>query len=1441
MLPDVRTPRPRPRLHVHVVALILLATAGMARGQVVLNEVLASNRLTNLDEDLDSSDWLELYNPGAAAVDLTGYSLTDDRGDLGRWVFPDATLAPDSYLLVWCSGKDRTAVPTERIVERNSPFPFTPTFISLDDEWRYLTGAPGAVGPSPDWVAPEFDDATWKRGKPGFGFGRDDEIQTELPEGLATIFVRRRFDYQPGARNLVLEIRYDDGFVAYLNGIRVASDKFPEDVDPVFTSEATGSHSARNVERVDLTPFLDLLQPGENVLAMVVLNSRPTSNDLLLFPELGTVPSVFHTNFKVSSSGDSVLLVNPAGSIVDEVDLPSQSADQSFARSPNGTGPFLYHLTPTPLARNEGPASDQPLFVADTRFSQDRGFYDAPIDVEIATATEGAVIRYTLDGSLPTESNGTVYEAPIRIEATTTLRARAFKPGHASSNADTQTYIFLRDVVLQSPNGRAPPGWPSRSVNGQVFNYGMDPNIVDREPWTSQLEAALTQIPSISLTTGLAHLVDPQTGIYVHAGSDGRVWERPTSIELINPDGTPGFQLDAGLRIRGGFSRGGFNPKHSFRLFFRSEYGKGKLRFPLFEDEGVDEFDSVDLRTAQNYAWSNDTFNDQLRNTFLRDVFTRDLQREQGRPYTRSRYYHLYLNGQYWGLYQTQERSEASYAESYFGPEKEDYDAIKASGGNVQATDGNMDAWNELMVLSRGGFASNESYFAVQGRNPDGTDNPELPVHVDTDSLIDFMLNVFFTGNRDMPVSLGGGGPNNFWTIRNRTDRKGWRWFAHDNEHNMLSATENKVNDDSALNNPKYVHQQLDANEEYRLRFADRAHRFLFNGGAGTTERAQALLQTRVDQIDMAIIAESARWGDQHNEPPLTKDTWAKEVDWLMNAFLGARRDVLLEQLRARNLYPPEDLAAPAFSQNGGIVPRGFNALPRIPGGVLYYTTDGTDPRLLGGEIAGSALTADSGEHATLLSEGASVRVHVPSSDALGLDWTETDFDDSGWLEGQAGVGFDRRSGYEEFIATDVEEMMYEVNASVYIRVAFDVDESSPLEFLTLRMRYDDGYVAYLNGVRVAERRVPEDLSWNSRSRGTHADSAAILFESVELGAPEEILRQGRNVLAIHGLNSRESDSDFLMEPMLTAVDPTGSGIVIERTTQLRTRTWVDGEWSALNEANFIVDGNIPFRVTEIMYHPPESPQASRYDREEFEFVEFQNIGAETLDLSEIRVSGGIEFDFASSDVETLAPGAHVILVENLAAFGTLHNTNALNIAGQYTGKLGNAGDRLIVEGFLGEPILDFEYDDEWHPETDGDGRSLVIVDRLAARESWSDGANWRASDRSGGSPGVDESDPGDPGGLQRVGDASQDGGLNLTDVVILLQVLFVERPESLPCGGASLDSDGNRTLFDFDGDASVRLNDAISILNHLFLDGAPPALGTDCVRIVDCPDVCVR
>ena len=379
----------------------------------------------------------------------------------------------------------------------------------------------------------------------GGGGGSAGAIATDISAGMrgvrASAYVRLPFSVSdPGALDsLSLSMRYNDGFVAYVNGTQVAARNAPGSL--AWNSSATAARDGADslvAEAINLTAAIPGLQAGGgNVLAIHGLNVSAADDSFLVLPEL---------------TGGGL----------------AAGAPVYF----DGATPGSINSTPSSLGK-----------VADTKFTPDRGFYPnaanpvLPLSVEIATLTEGAVIRYTTDGSEPSATNGTVYSGPITVNGTTTLRAIATKTGYDSTNIDTHTYLVVDDVITQSQS--APAGWPGGSVNGQVFDYGMDPDIVNSGNsaigGVAQVKSALTAIPTISIVTEQANLTSSGTGIYTHAGSRGFAWERASSAELLFPEGyvdpdgnTKGFQIDAGLRVRGGFSRSNSNPKHALRLFF---------------------------------------------------------------------------------------------------------------------------------------------------------------------------------------------------------------------------------------------------------------------------------------------------------------------------------------------------------------------------------------------------------------------------------------------------------------------------------------------------------------------------------------------------------------------------------------------------------------------------------------------------------------------------------------------------------------------------------------------------------------------------------------------------------------------------------------------------------------------------------------------------------
>ena len=981
-----------------MVALLAYGLACPCHGEVVISEFMAKNDETLIDGDGNYSDWIELYNMGTNSVDLTGWYLSDDTNDLARWAFPAAIITAGNHMIIFASGQETTgytdglgylhttfklsASGESVVLTRADATTVAHSFVDYpeqDDDISYgleqessysylvveeqdATALVGTYEPASDWNTLNFNDSSWLSGPTGVGYEKgppDSLVYTSMinldladymfvdgrpPTVYDSAYIRIAFTLADVSdiSQLALRMKYDDGFVAYINGTEVAAANAP--ASPTYDSSATADNNGLAYEDFVILNADVYLQAGDNVLAIHGLDYPVTP-----------MPGVVH---------DFFIMPELTGIVVGEI----------------RTNSAMYFSTPTPNAANVFGVLG---YVGDTTFTVDRGFYTNAFDVEIGCTTDGASIYYTVDGTTPATDNGTLYTGAVTIAETTVLRAGAFLTGYQPSDIDTQTYLFLDDIAVQSADASAlAPEWPSGPVNGQVFDYAMDPDVVNDPTYADQIEDALLDIPSISIVTDPDNLFDAGSGIYVNALNDGAAWERETSVELINPDGTDGFQINGGIRIRGGMSRMAANPKHSFRLFFRSEYGTARLKYELFGDEGADSFKRIDLRTGQNFSWHLGNGGDE--STWLYDIFVRDAHREMGQPYTRGRFYHLYLNGQYWGLYQTEERPDARFGESYHGDDSDDYDIVKSGDnqGLMEATDGMLDAYQDLWTEVNAGVVDNADYFAIQGMNDDGTENSSYTRWLDADNVIDYMLLVFYVGNRDSPLGPPheGSQPRNLFSLYNRTTPDGFKFVAHDAEHALgyhltaeggvdysitadrsASVAASSTLGTQAYFNPWWLHLQLMNNAEYKLRFADHVHRHLFNDGVLTAGNAAALLSARKEEMAMAIIAESARWGDYVTGTPQTKnDDWLPAVDdGILAGYLQAtpntRRDVVLGQLEAQGWYPT--LAAPELNQHGGSIASGFS-LSISGASTVYYTTDGSDPREIGGAVSGTAYSS---------------------------------------------------------------------------------------------------------------------------------------------------------------------------------------------------------------------------------------------------------------------------------------------------------------------------------------------------------------------------------------------------------------------------------------------------------------------------------------------------
>lgn len=826
--------------------------------------------------------------------------------------------------------------------------------IDSGTEYNYFLGTQSPSNNS-EWTQLTFDDSNWQKGQSPFwyGDGSGGTLINNMQNNYSTFYLRTNIDIDSisNLEDISFFINYDDGFNLFINNQLTISENAPSPAS--YNSFATALHESGTFENFILSVDESHLAAGNNIIAIQVFNYSLSSSDI---------------HFDLS------LKLNPK--------VPELPRTESVS------------------------------------FSQNAGFYNSPFDVTISAHNTGDLIRYTLDCTDP-ETSITAIESTepvtLRIDPDVTnnrpktpgviLRACAINDTLAPSYSRTVSYIFPEKVKSQNNPGG---GWPNSSVNGQVFDYAMDPEIIFDANYSDKIDQAMLAIPTMSLVTATQNLVNSSYGIYVNAGIRGEDWERPGSIELFETNNETGFQVNTGIRIRGGWSRNDGNPKHAFRLFFRSEYGDSKLKYPLFQDEGVDEFDKIDLRTSQNYSWSFHGYDTGMYNTMNRDVFSRDLQREMHQPYTRSRYYHLYLNGMYWGIYQTQERAEARYAASYFGGDKDDYDVVKVNTQNftsrtIEATDGNLDTWKEIYNMYLEGFTNNNNYNKIQGLNSSGNIDSTLEVLVDIDNLIDYMLIIFYTGNFDSPYSEFGNFINNFYNIRNRKfKRQGFQFFAHDAEHSMTAfplgqkggSNGDRVN--AVINVPNIdhfqaqsLHNKLAENKQYKLRFADRAYKYLYNEGLFTPERCKALFLSTANQLKLAIIEESARWGDAKTSTPYTLEDWKKAVQDVVDYFINVRTEILINQLKKGNLLPTT--SAPNFYlKTPDTAKEKINGTSKtIDGevsliieninssGEMAYTTNGNDPRTKDGRKDRNSISVSSKTITLKISKSTVVKVRA--------------------------------------------------------------------------------------------------------------------------------------------------------------------------------------------------------------------------------------------------------------------------------------------------------------------------------------------------------------------------------------------------------------------------------------------------------------------------------
>ena len=655
-----------------------------------------------------------------------------------------------------------------------------------------------------------------------------------------------------------------------------------------------------------------------------------------------------HTNFKLSRTGGVLALNRPdSRRYLDAapVAYPPQERDIAYGYDFGGAQ-YGYLPHPTPGAEND--SLIRAGVAAPVEASRPHGLYSEPFALTLTTLSPEASIYYTTDGSRPGPENGLLYNRPIQIDGTTVLRAAAHHPALLPAAADTYSYIFIEDVLSQPPN---PPGYPNTwgthsrdtvmHATGETFtlgepalaDYEMDPRIVNDPLSQDLLREGLADIPSLSLVMDRQDFLT----LYANPTQRGRAWERPVSVEWFDPQQPQaGFQIDAGLRIQGSSGRFEYVPKHSFRLFFRDEYGLPMLDHPLFPDSPVTQFDTLVLRGGVNRSFAGNKDSEPDTAAYTRDEWARASQIAISGVGSHGTFAHLYINGLYWGLYNLVERPDADFGASYFGGPRESWHGHNHSGP-ISGDPARLFALADLMLAhEHGGFGDPATYAAAQAL-------------LDMEDFVDYVILNWYAGNQDWPTS------NWYATVRNPDGKI--RFFEWDAEHTWTKGALLYFELEDMGNLIGRLFMALWHNPDFRITFADRVYRLLYHDGPLTEAQAMERWRSLNAPLGKAIVAESARWGDAHLDPPVRRARWLQEQDKVLAQMRG-NVDKLIGLLRTAERYPSFD--PPEFSQRGGLVPDRFALAMQAESGDIYYTTDGTDPRqAISGEIAPSAQRYD--------------------------------------------------------------------------------------------------------------------------------------------------------------------------------------------------------------------------------------------------------------------------------------------------------------------------------------------------------------------------------------------------------------------------------------------------------------------------------------------------
>ncbi|MFY8138285.1 MAG: CotH kinase family protein [Flavobacteriales bacterium] len=801
--------------------------------QVVINEGSNRNFQTVVDEDGEAEDWIELYNMGNEAVDLFGYQLTtelENASELEPWTFPHYTLQPGEHLLIFCSEKNRI---------------FSPPF----EQVAFISDYTPFVG----WNTHEFSqDFIWD--------GVSDIVVNSCSYSN-TGYISNAVFNQTETPYISSTVTYNDGSDAscyglggevhasrpniQLNGISIGDGTLNNSTTSYPAPYGNWYWSARNQM---LYKGSELLAAGLTAgpISSIAWDVTYTDNVLYTYVDIalkqvsvdGLTPQFinnsgvyFHTDFRIASEGEVVYLIAPDGNTVDELNVNVPATNSSVGLFEDGIEPAVLLQTPSPGATNNNSAlavgvAESPLF------SIDSGVYPSLQSVIIYDLNTGnSQVYYTTNGEEPTQES-TLYDGEnIPVFQSTVIRARAYKTGMLPSAITSATYLINVDHST----------------------------------------------PIVSVMVDPEHLYGPE-GIFDNWGLD---WERYAQMMYFDSTTTHPllFERQTAMQIDGGAGGSRAHPQHSFRL----ELAKGSLNenpvlLPLLPNRPErEQYSRLYFRNGSN-QWLTMPWKDGCQVEMMTG--------ESKGYFSAMRPVTVYINGQYFGLYEMREKLDEEMFTIYDQSIPDDVLSLSYwYQGQLRATTGDpMNYWMSL-----------EQFFQLDPLAPNFLELADAIF--DMEYYADYIIGQSWIGNADWPQ-------NNIKAHRSDSTFNRWRFSTIDME---LSLAPNGWTDCyfeglgqvyGAGQDQPFVGPWIRSmnNEAYRQYFINRYADLL--NTSYRIERLLAMSDNYFERWAPEMPNEYQRWGDPGNVNGWMNELYDRHLAF--QADLECKSGVIRDQIQNR-------------------------------------------------------------------------------------------------------------------------------------------------------------------------------------------------------------------------------------------------------------------------------------------------------------------------------------------------------------------------------------------------------------------------------------------------------------------------------------------------------------------------------------------------------------